>query len=404
MNALIQPDDFPALWALMISGTALAIWLEQKYRWAARLSGPVVALLLAMSLSNTGVMPVESPAYDFVGSWLVPLAIPLLLFRANLLQIIRTTGRLLACFHLSALGTLLGAAAAYFALRGRVPSPDLEHATGIMTGSYIGGGVNFFAVTASYGVSSNITNPLIVADNFVMAGLFIILLSLAASPFIRRHFPHPHSSGAKSGDDGALAAAQHWRRKEIGLLDLAKALAFAFVVVALASLFGRLLESAFPAASDAGLLHQTLRTLVTNKFVLLTTTSLVLATLLHKPLQHVNGPEEIGSYLLYLFLFVIGLPADLKAVLLQAPLFFVFCAIIALVNLVFTLAAGKLLRLPLEELLVAVNANLGGAPSAAAMAISAGWPRLVLPGLLAGIWGYVIGTPLGVMMVELLTR
>src|SRR5690606_29894257 len=108
--------------------------------------------------------------------------------------------------------------------------------------------------------------------------------------------------------------------------------------------------------------------------------------------------------LLYLFLFVIGLPADLKAVLVQAPLFFVFCAIIALVNLGFTLAVGKLLRLPLEELLISVNAALGGAPSAAAMAISCGWSRLVLPALLLGIWGYVIGTPSGIMIIEFLRR
>ena len=50
----------------------------------------------------------------------------------------------------------------------------------------------------------------------------------------------------------------------------------------------------------------------------------------------------------------------------------------------------------LEELVIAINANLGGPPSAAAMAISAGWPRLVL----IGIWGYVIGTPVGILIVE----
>ena len=38
------------------------------------------------------------------------------------------------------------------------------------------------------------------------------------------------------------------------------------------------------------------------------------------------------------------------------------------------------------------------------MAISAGWPRLVLPGLLVGIWGYVVGTPIGVLVYEILTR
>src|SRR5687767_2027367 len=98
MTTLIKPDDYSTLWAVLITGTCLSIWLEQKYRWAAKLSGPVVALLIAMALSNTGIMPTDSPAYDFVGTWLIPLAIPLLLFRANVFHIFRTTGRMLVCF------------------------------------------------------------------------------------------------------------------------------------------------------------------------------------------------------------------------------------------------------------------------------------------------------------------
>ena len=142
----------------------------------------------------------------------------------------------------------------------------------------------------------------------------------------------------------------------------------------------------------------------TNRFVLLTGVSLLCATLGARWLAKLNGPEEFGAYLLMLFLFTLGLPADLLAVLRQAPLLFLFCAIIAVMNVAFTLVAGRLLRLNLEELLLAMNATLGGPPTAAAMAISAGWPRLVLPGLLIGLWGYVIGTPIGVMVVELLKR
>ena len=403
MTTLISPDDHAVLWALIAIGTAVAIWLEQTYRWAARLSAPVLALLIAMLLSNTRLVPADSPAYDFVGNWLVPLAIPLLLFRANLREIIRTGGRMFLVFHISSVGTLIGTVLAVWALRGRIGSPDTEQAAGMMAASYIGGAVNFMALKTSYTVREAVSNPLIVADNFIMAAIFVTLLGIAASKWFRARYPHPHSIDAGAGEAANLAA-QHWQRKGIALLDVAWALAFAFTVFALATMLGRLTKSWFGDVSHAGAGVQMLATLCTNKFVLLTTTTLTLATLLARPLAKVNGPEELGGYMLALFLFTLGLPADLVGVLKNAPLFFVFCGIIAVVNLVFTLTMGKLFRLNLEELLLAVNANLGGAPSAAAMAISAGWPRLVLPGILVGIWGYVIGTPIGVMMVEFFRR
>src|SRR5262245_32205621 len=132
MTSLIPPTDHATLWAIIAAGTATAIWLEQKYRWAGKLSAPVLALIIAMALANTHVVPADSPAYDFVGDWLVPLAIPLMLFRANLREILRTGGRMFLVFHLSSVGTLLGTWLAVLALRWKIGSPDTEHAAGMM--------------------------------------------------------------------------------------------------------------------------------------------------------------------------------------------------------------------------------------------------------------------------------
>src|SRR5690606_12055053 len=112
MKSFIAPEDVWSLWAVIVVGTATAIWLEQTSRWAAKLSGPVLALVIAMTLSNTGVMPTEAPSYAFVGDFLVPLAIPLLMLRANLFRIARETGWMFVAFHISMLGTILGAALA----------------------------------------------------------------------------------------------------------------------------------------------------------------------------------------------------------------------------------------------------------------------------------------------------
>ena len=66
MNLPFSPENTWALIAVIAVGTGIAIWLEQTYKWAAKISGPVIALVMAMILSNVGVMPTESPCYDFI--------------------------------------------------------------------------------------------------------------------------------------------------------------------------------------------------------------------------------------------------------------------------------------------------------------------------------------------------
>jgi uncharacterized membrane protein len=239
-----------------------------------------------------------------------------------------------------------------------------------------------------------------------MAGCFMVMLAIAESKFFRRRFPHPHSLAADTVDSQKVAA-EHWRPKPIGLLDIAKALAIAVVIAAAASK----IAEAFAAreadvSSDAGwrLFVAVIGSLATSIYVWITLLSVTVATIFDRWLERTAGAQELGGYLLYIFLFAIGLPADLLLVLSRVPLMFAFCLVIAVANIVVTLVLGKLLRLNLEELLLAMNASLGGPPTAAAMAISKGWPKLVLPGLLAGIYGYMIGTALGIVVVEVLRR
>ena len=64
--------------------------------------------------------------------------------------------------------------------------------------------------------------------------------------------------------------------------------------------------------------------------------------------------------------------------------------------------AGKLLRFDLEDIILASNANIGGPTTAAGMAISQGWVKLVGPCMLVGTFGYVLGTWLGILVGSLL--
>ena len=81
--ALIPADNTFALGAVLFGIAWLAFWID-THPIGKKTSGVIWALGISMLLSNTGLIPLSSPAYDFVGGSLVPLAIPLLLLKGDL--------------------------------------------------------------------------------------------------------------------------------------------------------------------------------------------------------------------------------------------------------------------------------------------------------------------------------
>ena len=118
-HTLIAADNVWGLMGVMCIGVALSIHLEQKYQWASKVSGAIIALIMAMVLANLGVIPTNCTLYDdIVWGIVVPMAIPLLLLQCNLSRVWKDTGRMLVVFLIGALGTVVGAFLAYYLLRG----------------------------------------------------------------------------------------------------------------------------------------------------------------------------------------------------------------------------------------------------------------------------------------------
>lgn len=63
-------------------------------------SEALVSRLVGLAASNVGIIHYEAKAYSVVLEYLLPLTVPLLLFRADLRNVIRSTGNLLLAFLL----------------------------------------------------------------------------------------------------------------------------------------------------------------------------------------------------------------------------------------------------------------------------------------------------------------
>ena len=115
-----------------------------------KVTGCVLALLGMMILSNIGIIPTASPVYDSVWDYVVPLAIPLLLFQCNIKKIRKERQ---AVDHLSdqLCWYRIGCFCRIFS-HSKNFVPDLNKVAAMFSGTYVGGSVNF----ASYGETPSV--------------------------------------------------------------------------------------------------------------------------------------------------------------------------------------------------------------------------------------------------------
>lgn len=411
-HTLIQPDDTWGLLGLMCISVALSIHLEQKYQWAAKVSGCIIALVLAMVMGNLGILPANCALYDdIVWGVIVPLGIPLLLLQCDLKKIWREAGKMLTIFLIGAAGTIAGALLAYFLLNRAYTASggqarDLAAVASMMTGSYIGGSVNLSAMAMQHGLKGTpVTAAATVADNLLMALYFFVLIAIAGMRFFRSRYPHPHIDAVENScadkDASRPQTAAFWSRKDISLKDIAINIAFAAAVVWASNLIAGVF-SPFAAEGVAKDFREVLLDFIGkflgSPYIWITTISVTAATCFSGAAEKLHGSQEIGTFLIYLFLFVIGVPANIYTVLTEAPLFLALTFLMVVINMLFCFLAAKVLKFDLEDAIIASNANIGGPTTAAGMAVSQGWSRLVGPAMLVGVLGYVIGNYAGTLV------
>lgn len=378
--SLISPSDAWGLWSAVSTSAALGLQLEKRTSMGKSLSGPVCAMLISALLTNFNVLPPEGSIYiSQLQSFVVKLATPLLLLGADLRVIYKESGSLLRAFFLGTLGTLLGSFIGFLLMRpfflhyGVID--DTWRLAGALTAKNIGGGLNFMAVV----------DALKVTPAFVSVGLAVDnILGLLYFPFIswlgvRYNIAVDNKSVDSSivSTPETMSLSSQVAEDDDDMNGWITSLSLGAIIVTcsdkLATIFG------IPAV------------------VISTLMAVSLATIAGKALPHsvVHAGSILGRLLLLLFFGSIGNSSGNILQVLQSPLVlpvFGYGLILYAVHLSVILGLGHVFNWKQDDLLLASNANIGNAATASALAASMKWQSKLVPAMIVGTMGNVMGT------------
>ena len=177
-----------------------------------------------------------------------------------------------------------------------------------MTGSYIGGGVNFAALSTKFKTPSDMISSTVVADNSVMALYFMLLIVIPSLPIIKRWFKTDYQT-----ESTPETQQSYWQPKQIQLLDIALSIAIAVALVAISFKLSEIIQHVIPQSN----VLLTILVSFGDQYLLLTTLTLLAVAIWGDFFDKLAGSSEIGTFIIYIFFVVIGTPASFMTIIKQ---------------------------------------------------------------------------------------
>jgi len=352
-----------------------------KTKFGKQFGTALIVIILTAVIANLKLIPSASNSielYSAIFKYIAPISIFYLLLNVNLTSIKQAGLPMVGLFLLGSLATTFGVLIAWFVLSpDSILGEDGKIIAGMLTGTYTGGSVNFNAIALEYDFQDRgiLYAGTIAVDNVVTT--IWIVATLAFPGFLKRFWKEKinlkstakSNNGAHPEDEGIDSRSLMW-------------LAFLGVVAYYVSdvLSGFLPQIPF--------------------ILILTTIGILLAQT--KFVAQLKGSHNLGMYLVYLFLAVIGAYCELSAVAelkdVGIPLL-LFAGLAVLFHGFLIILIGGLLYRDWDMIAIISQANVGGGTTAIALAETFDRKELILPAILVGSLGNALGTYLGFLVI-----
>ncbi len=317
----------------------------------------------------------------------IPFAIPLMLFSANLTHLrkqLNSGGRaLLAGLLAATVCTTLGA----FIFNSYI-GENMYKVAGLMTGVAVGGTPNMASLQFALRLPENTFIQLQAAD-MLMSFFYLLFIFTIGKVVLRKFLPKyvPLPGGHGGVRQASMVEGQYYfMRSRGGLIQMLKSLGVSFAIVGF-------------ALGSSLLIFGEIRV----PYLMLLITTLSLAASFAKPVRELRYSFDVGMFLVLIFNVAIASMVDFSN-LLNPEMYYLagYVAMSVFGSLLLHALLCKLFKVDADTFMVASNALINSPPFVPVVAAAIGNRQVVLVGITVGIVGYAVGNYLGFTVAEVL--
>ncbi len=339
-----------------------------------------------MIVSSCGFIDSKASIYGTITTYVLPIALFLLLMTVDLKAILRLGPKALIMFFIGSIGIMIGMIVVFALFKGSVGS---QFAPGFaaLSASWTGGSANMIAVKEALNVPENVFLPMVIVDTIVpYVWMALMIACVGFAPLIDRF----------NRSDRSVLDDLNQRIRNVSTVIIQKLNLSRIVGLVILGAMG-----GFTSIWLSRLLPEIPGVISTYAWGIMIVTILGV-TCSYTPAQKLQqyGSNKVGYFLLYFVLTSIGARASISHI--NSSLILIAAGfLVVLIHGAILLAAARILRVPTFLAVVASQANVGGVASAPIVAeiYQKGFASV---GLLLAILGNIEGTLIGIIMGQIL--
>ena len=366
----------------------------KRWKWVQTLGTVVLAYAVGIIASLCGVFHFQDPevavSFSKMQSMMmnvaVPLAIPLMLFNCDFKLWTKALPKTAWALVGGILAVLVSVVSGYFIFRNHIPEP--AKVSGMMTGIYTGGTMNFNALGASLGVDKSVM-AIVLAFQMVITTPYIFFLLGGGYKIFRKLLPFKDITHKGRTDEENVETADVENYQ--GMLEkknfwgMLKGLGLSVVFLAI-------------GAGLALLITGTLNELV----VILTITTLAIIASFFKKVRELPKTFELGMFFILVFSVIVASMFDINSVNGGSLYIGGFVLWIMVMSMLLHLIFCRVAKVSGDLFCVSQVALLCSPPFVPPVAGAMKNKKVLISGIVVGLVGYAAGTYLGALLAWIL--